>query len=324
MKTAQSVCRLLLFGLLIGVSAACTMPAAGPSPTATPASLAQEPSSASRVAAPTTVEPTEPPAATVTSVAELAEPTNVPPPASESAPPTPDAVVTGQLADELWVTGPPVFAIGSCMEAPEKVDLPAATWEAFLDVGHVCLWGFPENEDIRYEIYDPEGTRAAEGTIQAATFFEGPAVADVMIQLEGQPSGDWTVYATSPSAQLEVKVWAEKSSWPKLEAVASHDITALTAGDKVTLRGSGMPPEAAVPFGIYFVEEDPAKGTHYQLVYDAALQVDEAGEFTEVLEVEDSDPPGAYCAVVPLQPYYIPSTGPAFDGAMTCFSVAQP
>jgi hypothetical protein len=359
MRAKVPVC-MLLSVVLIAATAGCVAPPPGPSapvaetaaaPTANTATTVEEAASpeppASQPTAPqaearsaaAAIEP-EPPPATATQPPPPTEapaeeppptvaPTEEPPPTEAPAQPTIEPSTVAQLQDELWVTGPPVFMMMSCAEAPAGVEMPAASWEVTLDTLSVCLWGFPAGEEIAYEVYDAAGAPVAAGTTQTDEFLEGPSVAEVSVELGGQASGEWTVRAASSSAELETTIFVEVPAVTRLRAVpgpqvaADHNLSSLAAGDEVTITGSGMPANGRVALGVYMTEPGPDETIHYQLVFSGAVRTDGRGRFESVLTIEASDPPGDYCVVVPLRDGYEPSTEITADGATVCFTVAQ-
>jgi len=312
----------------------------------TPASLQAEApvdagarSAAATTAPPLAAEPEPPPATATQPPAPTEPPAQEPPPTvaptKEPAPteapaqPAIEASTVAQLQEELWVTGPPIMMIMFCLEAPEEVEMPAASWEGGLDSGHLCLWGFPAGEEIAYEFYEAGGDLVAAGAAQAEEFLEGPSVAEVTVEMGDQASGDWTVRAASPSAQLDTTIPVEITPAPRLRAVpgpqvaAGHTLRSLAAGDQVTVSGSGMPENATVALGIYKTEDGADWTIHYQLVFSGTVRTDGTGRFESMLTIEPSDPAGDYCVVVPLAADYMPGTAVTFDGATACFTVTQ-
>ena len=265
--------------------------------------------------------------------APVQAPVQAPTPVAAPAQPTTNPSVAALLQEELWVTGPPIYMLMFCMEAPAGAEMPAAapaaSWEAMLGEGHVCLWGFPAGEDIAYEIDDAGGDRVAAGTTQAAEFVEGPSVADVMVELSDQRSGRWNLRAASPSAQLNTTLSVEITPVPRLRAVpgpkvaVDHTLESLAAGDQLTIVASGMPANDMVPLGIYTTETGPERTTHFQLVFSQPVRTDGNGRFESVLTIEPADAPGPYCAVIPLKAGYVPNREISTDGAMVCFAITQ-
>jgi hypothetical protein len=251
------------------------------------------------------------------------------PPSAAPAQPTTDPSLAALIQEELWVTGPPVFYIMSCMEAPAGAEMPAASWEATLDIGHLCLWGFTAGEDIAYELYDAAGDQVDAGTTQTGESLDGPPVADVMVELSDRTSGEWTVRAASPSVRLDTTLAVDIPPAPRLRGVpgpqvaAGHTLESLAAGDQITVIASGMPANDTVALGVYKTEEGPNRTTHFQRVSSGAAQTDGNGEFESVLKIEPSDSSGDYCVVVPLKAEYVPSTEISADGATVCFTVSQ-
>jgi hypothetical protein len=233
------------------------------------------------------------------------------------------------LQEELWVTGPPLFSLLFCTEAPPGAEMPAASWEATLDSGHVCLWGFPAGDEIAYEITDAAGDPVDAGTTQAMESLDGPPVAEVVVEISDRTSGEWTVRAASRSVQLDTTIAAEITPAPRLRAVPGpkvaegHTQEALAAGDQVTVIASGMPANDTLALGVYKTEEGPDRTTHFQRVLGGAVPTDGSGKFESVLTIDPSDPPGGYCVVVPLTTEYVPRTEVTADGATVCFAVAE-
>ena len=103
------------------------------------------------------------------------------------------------MRDEIFLAGAPSFALVNRCPMPEKLapGERAATWVSVLDAGLLCLFGFGENETVRYEVQDAAGEMVAssEGTQDNLDDDALPSV-KVIIGIGDKAPGEWTVAAT--------------------------------------------------------------------------------------------------------------------------------
>jgi hypothetical protein len=200
----------------------------------------------------------------------------------------------------------------------------------------LCLFGFPPEETLQLELYDPSG-RLWSGTFQTEVDDEGtPLVVQVDPPREpssvgsireadgiptasinvwmpaGMPWGEWRAVAASDSAYAETLFLVEPYTDPTVSILPNRDVNVFAdrecgdyaAGDEVFVVGEGFYPNAEYPLGIYrFNFEDEGENRQFlELVGGIMVVTDDQGVFETSFIIEPDYQSGSYYAIAGLDP----------------------
>ena len=302
-------------------------------PTATPATAAQVAQKAASAA--------KPDATALEEAAHSALLTALPTPdatAQEEAvviggPAAPPPAVPASLQDEIFLAGAPLFAIMFfCEQLAPDTDLPAVTWQQAEGIGQLCLYGFAEGEEVRYEIRDSEGVEVEAGITESSTLDSPQPAAAVVLTVESYAPGQWVVTASSTSVNMQDTFEVAAREGPPLIAMrlstgeeaikGSRGLTGLQGGDEVLVYAVHLPPDTEIPVGVYYAAEEDYAGSTLSLHEQATMSSDEAGALSIRLLLDPSYRPGFYCVVIAAAESYVPERGPGEGGATECFAVS--
>ncbi len=296
-------------------------PAASESPT--PDATVQE--EVARVAPPLPSATASPPPARL-------PPTVTPQPQPTAPRPEPTAALPLTLQDEIFLAGAPMFAIMfTCDQLPPEVSLPAVTWQQAEGIGQLCLYGFAEGEEVRYEIYDSEGDAVEAGATQSTTFDSPQPAAAVVLTLGSYPPGQWVIRAASTTVNMQETFEVAQPEGPPLVAMrlspgqeaikGGRGLADLAGGDEIQIYAVHLPPDAEIPVGVYYAAEEDYVESTLTLHEQAIMPTDEAGTLSIRLQLDPSYTPGFYCVVLPATTDYVPERGPGEGGATECFTI---
>jgi hypothetical protein len=242
--------------------------------------------------------------------------------------------ILDDLAQELFVSygGAGGFY---CDEVPAG-PLPVAVGEVWQShAGWICLWGFPAGSTVSVALYDPWGRLVAARDVTVDHEQKRVGVAEILVSFAGQPTGDWTIVATSAGMHLEAPFHVAEPAVPVISVVpGGPDLFAgsgpldfveipYAPSDQVAIFGAGFPSGQSVPLGIYYQWETES-GALGELVDGLVVQADEQGRFEVHRPVEALAllGEGTYHAIVPLDPSYEPrALGFSPHGALGSFVV---
>jgi hypothetical protein len=231
------------------------------------------------------------------------------------------------MRDEIFLAGAPSFAIINRCEMPQQMPAGghAATWTSTLDSGLLCLFGFAENEVIRYEVRDATGEVVVAGEATPDNLDGDPqASVKVLVSIAGNAPGVWTVrgVGTGGSVDAHFPVQAVTAEGiPAVSLALRPPSGPITPGSRISISAYGLPTPGPAQLGIYeAVSQDPT-GMNLRLHEDAAVQVDANGKASAILDLDPSYQAGVYCAVLSGNPAYEPTQELSAAGAARCFEV---
>lgn len=252
--------------------------------------------------------------------------------------PTPEAagatpVQQASLGAEIFLAGAPSFALVFTCEPPKGLSGPVATWQQGEGLGQLCLYGFKEGEEVRYELYDSEQGLVETGVTVPDTF-DGPQPAGhILLNVEAFPIGTWLVRAEAGSTRLEDRFEVAPPDGPRKVAIrlypgpqaaeAGRKLDGLNAGDEVFIRAANLAPDAEIPIAVYGAAEENYVRTPMKLHEQAVMLTDEAGTLSAQITLDPSYAPGFYCVIVAIAKDYEPVRGSGEDGAAECFMVVK-
>lgn len=259
-------------------------------------------------------------------------PATMTPEATEPLPASPvpatPADQQSSLQEELFVAGAPSLALISRCTMPDQLadGEHAATWSANYNSGMLCLFGFGENESVRYEVRDAAGDIVAEGEGMPDNMDGDPLPSvKVMIDLAGNAPGDWTAHAEAPSGTVdtafETKIVTLEGE-PAISLVIRSDGAPVRPGSELSVIAYGLLPGQSVAIGVYDVLSKAHQGMQTRLHEGIEVIAGRGGAAGIRLQLDPSYNPGEYCLVVVAGSSYKPSLGLASDGATRCFEVA--
>lgn len=326
---------------LVGVTllVACTAPAA--LPVATPAGATQ----IARVETPVRVDATATRGAAQTVQAEAfanPAPVGAPSPTATERAATPtattqeptsapaEAAAARQVAlqEELFLAGAPAFAIVNICPMPDDLAAGqrAATWTAALDSGLLCLFGYGENETVRYEVWDAAGemVESSEGVRDNIDGDPLPSVKAIVYIADRAP-GEWRVEAMGASGELSATFAVQpltEAGEPAVVLAFEVPLTGLALGDEINIAAYGLPPNAAPQLGVYEVVSKSFAQTQLRLHESGTLEADDGAAFVTLI-LDPTYQPGEYCAVLHATPAYEPTYELSATGATRCFEVMK-
>jgi hypothetical protein len=262
-----------------------------------------------------TAEPTEEPTDEPTE-APTEEPTEAP---TEEPSPS-DADVLADLAEEVRTGSHIPFMMG-CRFAP--TELPAVQVRLSSGGCHVlCVWGFPFDEPVHVELYDPAGqfVAAHDETLEQGEPDQSLKV--VPIWLGGRSAGDWAVVVNSggviatrpfhlPEPDDPTMSIALQGTGPFATEKAACATNTFARSDRISIFGAGFPAVRTLPLGIYEFRESRVTQWVYGLVHGQTVQTDDRGRFRvdQPLQALVPEGDGSYLATVVLDPA-APDQGP--------------
>ena len=248
-------------------------------------------------------------------------------------PAAPLPVVPASLQDEIFLAGPPMFAIMFvCEQLAPDTNLPAVTWQQAEGIGQLCLYGFDEGEGVQYEIYDDEGVEVEAGITESSTLDSPQPAAAVVLTVESYAPGQWIVTASSNSTNMQETFEVAEREGPPLIAMRlspgeeaikeSRGLTGLQGGDELVINAAHLPPDTEIPVGVYYAAEEDYAGSTFSLHEQATISTGEAGTLSIRLQLDPSYGPGFYCVVIAGAESYVPERGSGEGGATECFTIA--
>ena len=251
------------------------------------------------------------------------------------AEPAERAEAIGGLKEELYFAasgagGTACFAFASDVSSslPAIVGIDAEYAAAHgvgvgTDVGDLCLFGFPSDEEITVNVSLPNGDRFSrilgpphddEDGVFSFGEIEGVSLTSVDLwQPAGLPQGTWTAEASSATAYAEHSFNVRYKS-PMISAIPAgvevnpleiydyHSYSYL-AGEVIDIRGAAFPPNRDLPLGIYYCEVEYCYESNWagSLVHSTMVTTDGQGDFSVAVQIEPSDPPGRNQPCYPIK-----------------------
>jgi hypothetical protein len=239
------------------------------------------------------------------------EPPEAAPEEPPEAPPASDPDVLDDLPEELLLSVVrPKLKLKKAPDELPAVQVGDSTGNCY----ELKLWGFPFDEVVHVELYDPSGQLVAahEETRERGRPDRGLKI--IQISLGERPAGDWVVVVDSAGVSARKQLHVAEPGHPvmsiALEGAGPSFTTpngckrsAYARGDQVTLFGTGFPPARTLPLGIYESRQDShGHWLPYRLVYRQAVRTDDHGRFEVHQAVRALVPEGdlAYFATVAL------------------------
>jgi hypothetical protein len=192
-----------------------------------------------------------------------------------------------------------------CCEPPPGVELPAIEVLASGDLFVLlCLWGFPMDEEVIVELYDPTGEAVASNALVIDAEQLGASVREVEFCSAGLPTGEWLAVAKTPTRRVEqpLQVQVYASEYPSIHTRPAPGASVsrwagcpqveYSVGAHLIIVGDNLPPGQDLALGIYEVG-----GT---LVNAMWVTPDGLGHFEAPLEIDSTYDSGYYFAVILL------------------------
>jgi hypothetical protein len=232
------------------------------------------------------------------------------------------------MRDQVFMAAAPPLAVINRCSMPDNL-LPggrAATWTSIVDTGLLCLFGFGENETVRYQVMDAAGEMAVsgEGTQDKLGADALPSL-KVSIGIGDRAPGKWTVNAAAPSGDLrasfDVQARTEDGKPAVVLALAGGQ-SQFKLGQSIGIAAYGLPETAAPQLGVYRVLDESSEGRDLRLHEAATLEPDAGAAFI-ALTLDSGYEPGEYCLVFEASPEFQPTAAPSALGAARCFEVIK-
>jgi LysM repeat protein len=259
-------------------------------------------------------------------------------PVRESSSPPVQPVVQPDLKKEVFLNTGGEPPSPSCVPPASAIAPQFTISERLKDMYALCVYDFPQTEEVKVDLYAPDGHWVASKAIPQSVVLNGRTIIKIKLWMPvGSPTGLWSATARSASASLEKQPFlispitdtaintmpaGEVNPFDIEKACRLGGSGFYSRGEDVIIRGTNFSAISSLPIGIYrlYLPDAPQSDTPYVLRWISTQPAEvNQGNFSISIRIQPSDPSETYW-VIPVLDFDEDSYN-SFDFKNDCYKV---